>query len=218
MSSPEIDLILTKYCNELGSDDKRQRKRALESISKTLMQADLGTNLLIDSFEHVLKYIISSFKDSSEAVRETAVVSMTELLKKLPAKELYISSLMPVISERLSGEVTVENSEEVRLNLILLIHELIARYTNYLHHYLDDFINIFVRTIVDLYPKVKKESCDCAAELAKAIPRYFHMQSESVINPLVQTLTHQQYRIRVAGIHAIGRLNATFFCNIRPFM
>lgn len=196
------DLVLSKYCNELTSDDKRQRKRALENIRKVILGDE---DIVISSFELVLKHIIWCFYDNSEAVRETAVLLVTDILKLVSAKELYISSIVPVISEKLSGDSIQENSEEVRLCMVILLSDLIKHYRDYLFLYLDDFINIFVKSITDPYPKVKKESCDAVAELSKAIPQYFHMQSESLIQPLIQTLGHQQYRIRVAAISSIGK-------------
>lgn len=203
--SETSDLLLNKYCNELSSEDKRQRKRALENIKKVIL-TEKNIEDVIPSYEFVQKNLVRCFKDNSEAVRELSILIVLEVLKVLPTKELYISSIMPVISERLSGETVQENSEEVRLCLVMLLSEFIQKYKDYLFHYLDDFINILVKTIVDPYPKVKKESCDCAAELAKSIPQYFHMQSESLIKPLLLTLGHQQYRIRVAGISSIGKL------------
>lgn len=204
--SESSDLLLNKYCNELSSDDKRQRKRALENIKKNILGETLNFEYVASSFELVQKNLIRCFKDNSEVVRETSILIVTEILKIVPAKELYLSSIMPVISERLSGDTVQENSEEVRLCLVILLSELIKRNKENLFHYLNDFINIFVKTIVDPHPKVKKESCDAVAELAKAIPQHFHMQSESLITPLIQTLGHQQYRIRVAGISSIGKL------------
>jgi dynein assembly factor 5, axonemal len=65
-------------------------------------------------------------------------------------------------------------------------------------------VKILQRTIIDPFPEVKKESCLCASKLAKAIPQYFHMQSESLIKPLLVTLTHQHSRVRIAAVLAIG--------------
>ncbi|XP_054278920.1 dynein axonemal assembly factor 5-like [Macrosteles quadrilineatus] len=202
MTSPNsLDLQLNKYCNELTSEDKKQRKRALENIKKEVLSAGVDVSV---SYNNIHKHIIRCFKDNSEAVRESAVLFVTDVVTLLPAKEEYINSIMPMIAERLSGDIVLENSEEVRLCLVLLMQQIVSKYTDNLFEYINDFINILSKTIVDPYPKVKKESCDCAAELAKSTPQYFHMQSESLIIPLTQTLTHQQYRIRVSGIKAIG--------------
>lgn len=206
MSIETNEVLINKYCNELSSEDKKQRKKAIENIKKELLElSNASSENLIILYELVQKHLVSCFKDKTESIREIAVVTVTEVIKVIPVKQLYFESLMPVISDRLSGDVMLENSEEVRLCLVNLLSLLVSKYTNCLFHYLDDFINILVKTICDPYPKVKIESCECAAELAKSIPRHFHMQSESLINPLINTLLHQQYRIRVAGIRSIGK-------------
>ena len=71
-------------------------------------------------------------------------------------------------------------------------------------------MRILQRTIVDQYPEVKKESCQCASKLAKAVPQVFHQQSESLIKPLILTLSHQHSKVRVAAILAIGIYSALF--------
>ncbi|CAI9611926.1 unnamed protein product, partial [Staurois parvus] len=65
-------------------------------------------------------------------------------------------------------------------------------------------VRIFQRTIVDPFPEVKKESCRCAANYARTIPEHFHMQSESLIKPLMQTISHQHSKVRVAVIQTTG--------------
>ncbi|KYO30670.1 dynein assembly factor 5, axonemal isoform A [Alligator mississippiensis] len=58
--------------------------------------------------------------------------------------------------------------------------------------------------LLDPYPEVKREACRCAAACARALPEHFHMQSESLIKPLMQTISHQHFRVRVAVIQATG--------------
>ncbi|XP_046661337.1 dynein axonemal assembly factor 5 [Homalodisca vitripennis] len=194
------EILLYKYCNELGSDNKKQRKTALDNIRKEILNKNTD---IISSFEKCKKHVIRCFNDSSENVREYAVVIMIEILRTVPVEDSNISLLMPAIHERLCGEVG-ESSEEVRLCLVNLLSILIECYKNQLPGYLNEFISIFVKTIVDPYPKVKIESCSCVTKLAMSIPQHFHMQSETLIPPLIQTLTYQQYRVRIAGVNSIG--------------
>lgn len=200
------EVLINKYCNELCSEDKKQRKRSIENIKNELLGlSNAPSEKLITLYELVHKHLINCFKDKTESIREIAVVTVTEVIEVIPVKQLYFESLMPVISDRLSGDVVLENSEEVRLCLVKLLSLLVSKYKNCLFQYLNDFINILAKTISDPYPKVKLESCECAAELAKSIPQNFHLQSESLTTPLINTLLHQHYRIRVAGIRSIGK-------------
>lgn len=206
MSVDILDVVLNKYCNTLQSEDKRTRKRALESIRKeTLENKGLNNDQLVTAFEQIQKHLIMCFHDKAEACREYVVGLVYDFLKTVPPSESYICSLIPEIVDRISGDVIQETSEEVRLALVTLLRLIVSKYELYLPLYLNDFVNIFVKMIVDSHPKVKKESCETVSELAKAIPSHFHMQSQSLISPLIQTLKHQQYRIRVAAVNSVGK-------------
>ncbi|XP_031420649.1 dynein axonemal assembly factor 5 isoform X2 [Clupea harengus] len=70
--------------------------------------------------------------------------------------------------------------------------------------YIDDMVKILERTIVDPFPDAKRESCKCTISFAKTVPEHFHMQAESLVKPLMQTIAHQHSRVRVAVIEATG--------------
>ncbi|XP_010157393.1 PREDICTED: HEAT repeat-containing protein 2, partial [Eurypyga helias] len=70
--------------------------------------------------------------------------------------------------------------------------------------YLTDVIRILQATLLDQYAEVRRESCRCAMACAQAMPEHFHMQSESLIKPLMQTISHQHYRVRIDVIQATG--------------
>jgi len=57
---------------------------------------------------------------------------------------------------------------------------------------------------VDPFPDIKKESCVCASLLARTIPQHFHTQSESLIKPLLMTVSHQHSKVRLAAVSCIG--------------
>ncbi|NXI52986.1 DAAF5 factor, partial [Chloroceryle aenea] len=70
--------------------------------------------------------------------------------------------------------------------------------------YLTEVIHILQTTLLDHYAEVRRESCRCTVACAQAMPEHFHMQSESLIKPLMQTISHQHYRVRVDVIQATG--------------
>jgi len=41
--------------------------------------------------------------------------------------------------------------------------------------------------------------------LAKTVPEQFHMQSESLILPLILTVSHQHSKVRIAAVISIGK-------------
>ena len=50
----------------------------------------------------------------------------------------------------------------------------------------------------------QQASCICSSVLAKAVPRYFHQQSEALITPLLIAITHQHSKVRVEAVRALA--------------
>jgi len=198
------DILITKYCNALQSDEKKKRSKGLEELSKFLHDHD--AELQVTEKVTIYKNILRCFNDKSEACRELAVKVVTEIVSSLDQEEDYFTYLMPALLQRLGGQEIVEPSEEVRLLEVSLLHRVINKYNPaLLPSYLNDVMQILVKTLVDPYPKIKSESCKCAADLAETIPRHFYSHSQSLITPMLQSITHQHYRIRIVAITAIGK-------------
>jgi dynein assembly factor 5 len=198
------DILITKYCNALQSDEKKKRNKGLEELSKLLH--DHVSELQVTEKVTIYKNILRCFNDKSEACRELAVKVVTDIISSLEQEEDYFTYLMPALLQRIGGQEIVEPSEEVRLLEVSLLHCVINKYNpTLLPSYLDDIIQILVKTLVDPYPKIKRESCECAADLAETIPRHFYIQSQSLITPMLQSITHQHYRLRIVAITAIGK-------------
>ena len=61
------------------------------------------------------------------------------------------------------------------------------------------FLNIFY-----FVSDIKELACDDVHLLAKALPKEFHFSAEKLLNPLARAMTHQQKKVRVASIKAVG--------------
>jgi dynein assembly factor 5 len=198
------DVLITKYCGTLQSEDKKKKKIALEELSKFLHEHD--SELEVTEKVNIYKHILRCFSDETEACRELAVKIVTDIIASLERKEDYFIYLMPALVQRLGGQEIVEPSEEVRLLKVSLLHCAVNKYhQTLLSSYLNDIIQILLNTLVDPYPKIKKESCECAADLAEAIPGHFYTHSQSLIVPILQSVTHQHYKVRIVAITAIGK-------------
>ncbi|KAK5604464.1 hypothetical protein CRENBAI_016983 [Crenichthys baileyi] len=106
--------------------------------------------------------------------------------------------------ERFGDKEILEPSEELRLSAVEMLTLTVDVCGTHLTHYLNETISILLRTIVDPFPDVRKESCKCTVSFAKSVPEHFHMQAESLVKPLMQTITHQHSRVRVSAIEATG--------------
>ncbi|XP_058013796.1 dynein axonemal assembly factor 5 [Ahaetulla prasina] len=144
--------------------------------------------------------------DPAERCRELAL----ELLRlglaqgAHPAEALPV--LMPALAQRLGlPQGPGEACEELRLGLLQLLTELLRRCDRRaLAPFLPEAVGVLRAALLDPFPPAKREGCQAASAAAAALPDHFHLQSESLINPLMQAISHQHYKVRVAVIHATG--------------
>ncbi|XP_043945620.1 dynein axonemal assembly factor 5 [Protopterus annectens] len=200
----EVSQALIRYLNCLNDDNKSNRKRALENIRKEIVDRVLSASAAQDLFEELLKPLLKCLADPMEKCRELALQMLSDLMGKVPSPEKGLPYLISTVVHRLGSPAILEPAEELRLALVELMTLTVEVCGKHLAPYLDDMVQILQKTIVDPFPDVKKESCKCAEMFAKSIPEHFHMQAESLIKPLMQTISHQHSKVRVAVIRTTG--------------
>ncbi len=197
---------LSRSLNCLAEDNRITRKKAIQEITKDTVgrKPSLEGDVLQGVLREILKPCLKLVSDPVEKCRELSIEFLTRSMKNTSNAAEFLPYIIPVFVQRLGQQDIVEPSEEIRLTMIMLLSELIHLVGKKIGAFVDDMVKILQRTIVDAYPEVKKESCKCAALLAKTTPENFHMQSESLIKPLLTSLTHQHSKVRVAVVEAIG--------------
>ncbi|XP_073399199.1 dynein axonemal assembly factor 5 [Dendrobates tinctorius] len=200
----EVSQALARHLNGLNDDNKSTRKRALAAILREAEDRRLSSGLLQEVFMELLKPLLRSLADPMEKCREIAIQTLTHCATNVPRPEEALPYLVPAITQRLGGPELVEPSEELRLALTELLALLVEVCGRKLGPYLDEMVRILQRLIVDPFPDVRKESCRCAANYARSVPEHFHMQSESLVKPLMQTISHQHSKVRIAVIQTTG--------------
>ncbi|XP_059059112.1 dynein axonemal assembly factor 5 [Achroia grisella] len=200
---------LEQYINALQSELKMTRKEALLNINKEIFEnpANKDCDLTI-VFPEIYAYILKSFSDESEACRETAALIVSNFIEHLPLNDYYLTYILPVLVRRIGCPEIVEESEEIRLVLIVLVHKILDKYkvSHLLCPFINDFTSILTKTSADPFPKVKLEACECIILLTNLLPRDFHFQSESYVKPVLTNFSYQHFRVRVAAIKAIGAI------------
>ncbi|XP_014839107.1 PREDICTED: dynein assembly factor 5, axonemal [Poecilia mexicana] len=203
-AASEVLRGISRHLNCLNEDNKATRKRALESIRKETVNKGLPSGVLQEVFSSLLKPLLKCLSDPTEKCRETTIAIITEFIRCVPKPEEALPYLMPCLGQRFGDKEILEPSEELRLSAVELLTLVVEVCGKHLAPYLNETINILQRTIVDPFPDVKKESCRCTVGFAKSVPEHFHMQAESLVKPLMQTISHQHSRVRVSAIEATG--------------
>ena len=197
---------IARHINCLGEENRNTRKKALESIRNDTVgrKPALDVSELGVIFMEILKPMLKTFSDPVEKCRELSIGIVHRCFEKVSDPEERLSYVFPVLVQRLGQQEITEPSEELRLQLVELFSLLVDKAGQKLPAYLDDSIKILQRTLVDPFPDVKKESCRCASKIAKAVPQYFHMVSETLIKPLLMSITHQHSKMRALTVMTIG--------------
>ncbi|CAG9815936.1 unnamed protein product [Phaedon cochleariae] len=208
--SEEKISIFKKICLGLQSSDRKVRKQTyLDTeiyLSKDIDFTDQELRVL---FTETYIYLLNGLRDKTEAVREQAIKFITFLIiHKLPLNDFYLTYVFPVIVERIGTVELIEESEEVRLQMLQLLNDIITRYSNtvQLKPFLNDCVIILCETVKDKFPSIKELSCSTIIKLAAALPRDFHNQAEVLIAPVLSCFGHQRYKVRVEAICAIGEI------------
>ncbi|XP_029106007.1 dynein assembly factor 5, axonemal [Scleropages formosus] len=203
-AAAEVLRALARHVNCLSEESKATRRRALDAIREETFDSRLSSAVLQDVFAALLRPLLKCLTDPMERCRESAVHMIADFLRSVPRPEDSLPYLIPALSQRLAGSDLPEPSEELRLAMVEVLSLVVEVCGGRLAPYLDHMVRILQRTIVDPFPEVKKESCRCAVSFAKCVPDHFHMQSESLVKPLMQTVCHQHFRVRLAAIEATG--------------
>uniref|UniRef100_A0A8C7KGY0 Dynein axonemal assembly factor 5 n=1 Tax=Oncorhynchus kisutch TaxID=8019 RepID=A0A8C7KGY0_ONCKI len=203
-AASEVLRALARHLNCLNEDSKTTRKRALEAIKRETIDKELSSGVLQEVFTCLLKSLLKCLSDPMERCRETAIHMLGDFILCVPQPEDSLPYLMPALTQRLGGKEILEPAEELRLSMVEVLTLTVEVCGRHLAPYLDDMMKILQRTIVDPFPDVKRESCKCTVHFAKSVPEHFHMQAESLVKPLMQTISHQHSRVRVSTIEATG--------------
>ncbi|KAG6454786.1 dynein assembly factor 5, axonemal [Manduca sexta] len=201
--------LLEPHISALQSESKLTRKHALVKINEEIFENALNEDCdLTIVFPEIYAYVLKSFSDPSEAGREVSAQIISNFIEKLPLNDYYLTYIVPVLVRRIGCPEIVEDSEEIRLILMELVHKIIEKYkvTHLLSPFLNDLTSILSKTSTDPFHKVKLEACECIILLTKVLQRDFHFQSESYVKPVLSNFPHQHYRVRVAAIRAIGAI------------
>ncbi|XP_019728640.1 dynein assembly factor 5, axonemal [Hippocampus comes] len=202
--SSEVLRGLARHLNCLGEANKSTRKRALECIKRETVDKKLSGVVLQELFSALLKPLLKCLSDPTERCREIAITLISEFVRCVPEPQESLPYLMPCLAQRFGEKEILEPAEELRLSATEMLTLTVEVCGKQLAPYLNEMINILQRTLVDPFPDVKRESCKCTVNLANSLPEHFHMQAESLVKPLMQTIAHQHSKVRASVIEAAG--------------
>ncbi|XP_058567040.1 dynein axonemal assembly factor 5 isoform X2 [Neofelis nebulosa] len=215
----ELSRALSRLLPGLEADSKLSRRRALEALQRAIEAAwpeepAAESAAAAAGFQGpwarlLLPRLLRCLADPAEGCRALAAHLLGLGLRRAARPRDALPRLLPALVARLAGPESErgrppETCEELRLALVQLLGLAVRLGGAALAPHLDDAVRVLRCTLLDPFAAVRRESCQCAASLARATPDHVHMQSESLIGPLMQSISHQHWKVRVAVIEATG--------------
>lgn len=219
----ETDLLeFNQLCNSIQHADRSVRQNSLKKIlelSSTRKTQQEAATL----FDHFYLHIIKCYADKFESCRCLAVEIISSLLETLPDNDFYVEIIVPVIARRVGQKEIIEESEELRLQLVQQLLQIIEKFPanelkgDRLKNSYNNIIDVLLKTLRDPYANVQRECCSMVKSLANATPS-FHCRAESLTDPLIALLKHRQWMSRKEAISALGKLAIDIACSYGIFM
>lgn len=213
---------LHRHLIKLDDPNKIERKKNLQCICDILKRKyplQKEQKLKLNNREVCLLWteklhspLLRGLRDESERVRElSAEIVLFFFGHMANSSPMTLSYTLPVLKQRLfhlPEEEAVEPSEEVRLLLLKILDKILKlsgpENSEDLKAFQDDLVKILSSCVLDSFADIKELACEDVHLLAEALPKDFHFNAQNLINPLLKAMTHQQKKVRVATIKAIG--------------
>lgn len=203
----------------IQNQERMVRQKALKELLEFCeAEGNVTDENAIEIFDSLYLCLIKCYADRFEMCRSLACSIISEILKHLEQNDYYLSLLVPVIAKRLAVQDVVEESEELRLQLLKQLNFIIDKYKD-LHSTgtvrgksdgedrllkpYNDIVDILKVCLLDSYPAALKECCEIIKVTAEATPS-FHYRAEALVEPLTYLLKHRHSPVRIAAIEALG--------------
>uniref|UniRef100_A0A182PE14 TOG domain-containing protein n=1 Tax=Anopheles epiroticus TaxID=199890 RepID=A0A182PE14_9DIPT len=210
---------MESFCAAVQHPERMERQRALKKFLSDMTSSNNATEVWSRMFDETYLHLLRCYGDRFESVRALAVTAMDALLAKLPHNDYYLGCIVPVLAKRIGQAETLEDSEELRLQLLEQLGSLVEKYSDPdgsrgdpLLKVFDSVVDILVKTLRDPYPAAQKKSCEIVVALANATPS-MHYRAEALVTPAKSVLSHRHSANRIAAVEALGVLSLHILSN-----
>lgn len=181
----ELSRSLSRLLPGLEADSKLGRRRALEALQRALEAAqpeapgadpDAAAAAFQGPWVHLLlPRLLRRLADPAEGCRTLAVHLLGLGLRRAARPRDALPRLLPALAARLASPEPArrpppEACEELRLALVQLLGLAVRLAGAAFAPHLDDAVRALRCTLLDPFAAVRRESCECAAGLARATP------------------------------------------------
>lgn len=173
----ELSRALSRLLPGLDAESKLGRRRALEALQNALEAVEPEPNSA--AFQGLwarllLPRLLRCLADPSDGCRALAAHLLDLGLRRAARPHDALARLLPALAARLAGpeprRLPPEPCEELRLELVQLLGLAVRLGGAGFAPHLDDAVRALRCSLLDPFAAVRRQSCQCAAELARATP------------------------------------------------
>ncbi|EPY23277.1 HEAT repeat containing 2 [Strigomonas culicis] len=196
---------LPKYIAALSDANKMKRCAAYKKMSCVV--ADESAALTKEDNFSIIHVCLKGFEDSSERCREEAVKIISNLVSSQDAN--ILDWVLPSIVTRIGVTPITEESEEIRLQLLLLSSKCMSLFPHDIgpRNYMDFFQVLLENCFSDPFPDLKKEACRIAVQLCAIEPKLVKPITVPLAKAIKNTcLLHKHSSVRGEAATALSAL------------
>lgn len=194
-------------CKNIQSNERSVRQATLTELLKIVSNQgnDDDRKILIDQ---TYLHLIKCYADRFESIRDLAISVVSQFLSEFQERnEFFVEYIIPTIRRRIGLPELIESSEELQLRLLEQLEEIIAKFqskeVDLLMRAYNDIIDIMARNLINKYANAHRQCCKVIRVLTTAT-RSFYMRAESLVDPLIELLSHRQSATRTAAVETLG--------------
>lgn len=173
----ELSRVLGRLLPALETDSKLGRRRALETLQHVLETEGPGADPAVFQgpwARLLLPRLLRLLADPAEGCRALAANLLDLGLRRAARPRDALPRLLPALAARLArpepARPPPEPCEELRLALVQLLGLTVRLGGTALAPHLDDAVRALRGVLLDPFAAVRRESCECAAALARSTP------------------------------------------------
>lgn len=213
----EKNFKLEILCKNIQSIEKSQRINALKDLLK-IVSDQTDEEDLRQLLDQVYLHLVKCYTDRFESIRSLSISIVSEFLQKFCVRnEYFLEYIIPTIRRRIGLPELHENSEEMQLQLLEQVWEIVEKFQSkdddLLMRAYNDIMDILIRNLANQYPNAHRQCCKVIQLLAIATTS-FYVRAESLVDPIIDLLSHRQSSTRTIAVETLGNLTNTMASNV----
>lgn len=209
LEESERKLELEVLCKNIQSSEKSVRQRALKELLE-LVSKQTNDDDLKELFEGTYLHLLKCYADRFEATRSLAISVVNQFSDAFEMRnDFFLDYIIPTIRRRIGAPEMIEGSEELQLKLLEQLEGIVDKYRSkdedFLMRSYNDIIDVVARNLTNPYSNAHRQCCKVIQVLATATPS-FYMRAETLIDPLIELLSHRQSASRITAVDTLGNL------------